>query len=1348
MGQLHFETHIDFAKLDRDITSLDRKLNDLVGDLGSAGRETASIFNNIGAGVATYFSAQALGGFTRELVNVRGEFQQLEVAFETMLGSKAKADALMSQVVTLAGTTPFSLTEVASGAKQLLAVQVPAEEVEDTLRRIGDVSAGLSVPISQLIKAYGDVKAKTKLTGEEMRQFMGAGIPMVAELAKHFNVAESEISEMVSAGKVGFADVQAVLKNLTDEGGMFADLMAKQSKTLTGLVSNLGDAWDRMLNDIGQQNEGPLADGIKTAISLVENYEKVVDILKIAIATYGTYKAAVIMNAVAMKGLTGAIKSATIAQQLFNLASKANPVGLMMAGLTTIVGALYTYTRYTREAATATEEINQSITAETSKLNYLFEAIKRTGEGTEERKKLMGEVNEKYGNYLDNLLTEKSTLEDIEKAQRSATRALMADIAVKESRRKIDEELSGYTETLQKKFSEFSSVISKLSPAVHAEFLQELNSAVEQQAETAGDELKRGMLEYSSIAREVYNKYISSISQQTGYTKYDFSSFQKAFLDVAQVWVEKNKVINELNGYVDAYQQIFDKINQPTPGSAPEGTDSLRKDVEFWENERKVAKEALDRLTREDADFKSNQAKYLAQIEQAENEINLIRGKTEKEKQLSLTDSIKEQIEAWERYYMYIEHGHQDLAQKQSEALKTTANTLRDYLLEVEGELVSKLSVLDPSSEAYRDAAEALGNVKAKRQEVEGGKSVVEQYRDSVAQQKAIFQEYEEWRSKFGEEKARERYEAELKGFDSYVDYLEAEMRKFEGRVDPISIAKLHFVAGEKTSTETDQRKRTQQALEEVLRETQTHKEKLAMLELEYQAKLRLIEGDGNAERREMLRESYEKRRQELEAAHVQELDSYQWVFDNLDRMNRQALISYIQRLKDELSQARYQSSEMLQVRLQLEEKLAQAQQELNDKLPESFSNVGSLLRDATSLAGELDENLAKAVNTGAELAEAAASIAMGLSPTGNPLQIVQGVIQATAALVKYFSKSESLREATQRVTESLSQMNEQLDRQARLLDGMVGANRLEAYMKMLSDLENQAEKTKTNLFELIQEMSKGGTTGKWWGDFAMWTKGELGKGKEQDAFKKALKDAKLDVGNAENWTNDDWIRLIGNASGETKKRLEALYDQWVELQDKQEEYYNQWAEYSTGISFDGFVDEFVEALKSGERSAADFADNIEDMLRNAIIQGFKTQVIMKRLEPLYDELAKMAEDGLTESEISMWMQWASSMFEGLGTEFEAWTKAMEENGLSMFTDSANSLSGAVKGVTEETASIVAGQLNAMRINQNEHLSVARNALIYQAQIATNTAELFAMRDLLNDIKRVLNNDPLRGKGL
>ena len=129
---------------------------------------------------------------------IRGRFQQLEVAFETMLGSKEKADALMAQMIETAATTPFSLESVSQGAKQLLAYGTAAEDVQETITRLGDIAAGLSIPLNDLVYLYGTTMVQGRLFTQDMRQFMGRGIPLVEELAKQFGVAKEEISEMVT----------------------------------------------------------------------------------------------------------------------------------------------------------------------------------------------------------------------------------------------------------------------------------------------------------------------------------------------------------------------------------------------------------------------------------------------------------------------------------------------------------------------------------------------------------------------------------------------------------------------------------------------------------------------------------------------------------------------------------------------------------------------------------------------------------------------------------------------------------------------------------------------------------------------------------------------------------------------------------------------------------------------------------------------------------------------------------------------------------------------------------------------------------------------------------------------
>lgn len=298
-GSLWFGAGIDTTQFRRDIDSMRRDILGLSQTTVQETRNMDSAFKNLSLGIAGAFSLGAVKSFVMELINVRGEFQKTEIAFTTMLGNADQAKVLMGQMVDLAAKTPFGLQDVSAGAKQLLAFQVPANEVVDVLTRMGNIAAGLGVPLSRINLVYGQVKAKGKLAGDDLRQFTEAGIPMVAELAKKFNKTTAEISTMVSAGKIGFKDVQDVLFSLTNEGGMFFNLMEKQSASLSGKIANLGDAWDQMLNKMGEASDGLLSSGIDGITYLVDHYQKVLEIIEGLVVAYGAYKTAVIVTSAA-----------------------------------------------------------------------------------------------------------------------------------------------------------------------------------------------------------------------------------------------------------------------------------------------------------------------------------------------------------------------------------------------------------------------------------------------------------------------------------------------------------------------------------------------------------------------------------------------------------------------------------------------------------------------------------------------------------------------------------------------------------------------------------------------------------------------------------------------------------------------------------------------------------------------------------------------------------------------------------------------------------------------------------------------------------------------------------------
>lgn len=255
--------------------------------------------------IQAYLVGQGMTGLLQSIAEVRGQFQQLEIAFGTMLGSEQKAKDLMDQMIQTAAKTPFDLAGVAGGAKQLLAYGTAAEKVNDTLVRLGNIAAGLSIPLNDIVYLYGTTMVQGRLYAQDVRQFTGRGIPLVKELARMYGVTADEINNMVSAGKIGFPEVEKVINGMTDAGGQFYNLMEKQSASLTGMLSNLSDSWDSMLNDIGTKNQEVFADAINGASYLVEHYQQILDILEAVAVSYGSLRAAIMLNTLATKGYTG-----------------------------------------------------------------------------------------------------------------------------------------------------------------------------------------------------------------------------------------------------------------------------------------------------------------------------------------------------------------------------------------------------------------------------------------------------------------------------------------------------------------------------------------------------------------------------------------------------------------------------------------------------------------------------------------------------------------------------------------------------------------------------------------------------------------------------------------------------------------------------------------------------------------------------------------------------------------------------------------------------------------------------------------------------------------------------------
>lgn len=231
--------------------------------------------------MAFAFSMGSVKNFVEQIASVRGQFELSERSLEAILQNKPKADEIFNKTVELAVKSPFRIKDLVDYTRQLSAYRIESDKLYDTTKRLADVSAGLGVDMGRLILAYGQVKAAAYLRGSEVRQFTEAGINMYGELQQYFKEVKGEayttaqIVDMISKRKVTFEDVEAIFQRMTDKGGTFYNMQEIQAETLQGKISNLKDAFDVMLNDIGKANEGTFKGMISGATELLKHWESI-----------------------------------------------------------------------------------------------------------------------------------------------------------------------------------------------------------------------------------------------------------------------------------------------------------------------------------------------------------------------------------------------------------------------------------------------------------------------------------------------------------------------------------------------------------------------------------------------------------------------------------------------------------------------------------------------------------------------------------------------------------------------------------------------------------------------------------------------------------------------------------------------------------------------------------------------------------------------------------------------------------------------------------------------------------------------------------------------------------------
>lgn len=273
-----------------------KEVENAMGRTKTAMTGIAGIAAKLGPMLASVFSIHALTGYTKKLIEVRGEFELQNVALASILDNKERADQLFEQVTELAIKSPFTIRQLTSYTKQLAAYQVQYKDLFRVTKQLADVSAGLGVDMQRLILAYGQVRAANYLRATEVRQFTEAGINILGELAKYYTelegtmVSVADVQERVTKRMVEFGDVEEIFNRITSAGGLFYDMQAKQAETLRGMWMNLQDRIDIMFNEIGKSTDTYLKGAIRALTFLMDHYKEIIKVLKDVGIAYGLYR--------------------------------------------------------------------------------------------------------------------------------------------------------------------------------------------------------------------------------------------------------------------------------------------------------------------------------------------------------------------------------------------------------------------------------------------------------------------------------------------------------------------------------------------------------------------------------------------------------------------------------------------------------------------------------------------------------------------------------------------------------------------------------------------------------------------------------------------------------------------------------------------------------------------------------------------------------------------------------------------------------------------------------------------------------------------------------------------------
>lgn len=561
-GRINITARMDASQAQKEADKLKLKIHGVDVASKEAGSSIDDFANKAAGLAAGAFSVGAISNFVKKIYEVRSSFQDAESSLSVFLGSAEKGQKFFKELKDYAWFNMFEFSDLLEASTQLIAFGNATEDVIPIIDRLSNIASGTKKPLEEYVELWNKAKSQQKASSDELISWANHGVVVKDILA--------EMGEKVDGNTVSFSQLQKAINHVTDDGGMFAGLMESQMDNLSASTGQLADDFDAMLNELGEKFQGTMKWGIETASKLINNYETIGKVLVGLVATFGTYKAALfvinslekIKSATLLTNIrltamyTKELGFATAAQQAFNLASKANVYVALASAVIGVTAALFSFSKKQKEAVRTSGEAAQKISQETNELDQLMKVAKNEKASKEERKNAIETINAKYGDYLDNLLTEKDSVDRLTQAYKQLSGAIAQKYLEQMKESMVGEKQSAFDDAEESYWVEVKKILSGS------------NLSSGQQGRLTA-EMQNWMTKFSKSnnAGEVYNaikgmmdKYGLSMSNRQSGNLYsaiwDYKDTQYQ-LSVA------NKDFNQFaNGYKDALNGMVDTSNQ------------------------------------------------------------------------------------------------------------------------------------------------------------------------------------------------------------------------------------------------------------------------------------------------------------------------------------------------------------------------------------------------------------------------------------------------------------------------------------------------------------------------------------------------------------------------------------------------------------------------------------------------------------------------------------------------------------------------------------------------------------------------------------------------------------------